>query len=92
MTQIADEAAEKAVKQVLLTLGINTGNPIEVQKDMATLRELRFLVDDREIQEDLIYLRTFRKTMQAVKSKGLITAVGMVTTAILAALWLKFGG
>ncbi len=90
MTQIADEAAEKAVKKVLLTLGVNADNPIEMQKDMIALRELRILVDDSEIQQDLLYLRSWRKTMQAVKSKGILTAVGMVVTAILAALWFGF--
>ena len=90
MTQIADEAAEKAVKKVLLTLGVNADNPIEMQKDMIALRELRILVDDSEIQQDLLYLRSWRKTMQAVKSKGILTAVGMIVTAILAALWFGF--
>lgn len=37
----AEQAAKEAVRQTLLTLGIDTQDPIEVQADMRHLREWR---------------------------------------------------
>lgn len=37
----AEQAAKEAVRQTLLTLGIDTEEPIEVQADMRHLREWR---------------------------------------------------
>ncbi|MCQ9146068.1 hypothetical protein KWJ32_15275 [Brucella sp. BTU2] len=37
----AEHAAKEAVRQTLLTLGIDTQDPIEVQADMRHLREWR---------------------------------------------------
>ena len=78
MTQIADEAATKAVKATLLTFGIDTKDPIETQRDMATLREIRTLLDDDEIRKDLIHIRRWRKTMDSIESKGLMAAMAMI--------------
>jgi hypothetical protein len=38
---IAEEAAEKAVRKLLLTMGVDLSNPLETQKDMAYLRTWR---------------------------------------------------
>lgn len=38
---VADEAATEAVRRTLLTLGIDSTNPIETQADMAHLRQWR---------------------------------------------------
>lgn len=78
MEKMAEEAAQAAVKQTLLTLGIDPEDPLEAQKDMATLRELRGLVDDEEFQRDMLHLRQWRKTMDQVRSKGMIAALGMI--------------
>lgn len=78
MTQIAEEAADRAVKQTLITLGIDWEDPIGAQKDMATLREVRVLVEDPETQKDLLHLRRWRKTMDNVESKGTLGAIGLI--------------
>ena len=39
--EIAHDAAEHAVQEVFLRYGIDAGNPIEVQKDFAYLRQQR---------------------------------------------------
>lgn len=38
---IAEEAADKAVRKLLLTLGVDLNDPLETQKDMAYLRTWR---------------------------------------------------
>lgn len=39
--EVAHKAASAAVKQTLVTMGIDADNPFEVQKDMQMLREWR---------------------------------------------------
>ena len=39
--EVAHDAAEHAVQEVFLRYGIDAGNPIEVQKDFAYLRQQR---------------------------------------------------
>lgn len=41
INEIAKQAAKEAVKEVFLTLGIETDDALEVQKDMQHLREWR---------------------------------------------------
>lgn len=78
MKQMAEDAADVAVRKTLISLGTDPANPIEAQKDMAALRELRLLIDDPETQKDLLHLRRWRKTMDTVESKGFMAAVSLV--------------
>ncbi len=90
MQQMAKEAADEAVKQTLITIGINHKNPIEVQKDMAALRELRTLTDDEEFRQDMLHLRKWRINMDRMESKGMMTAAGMVCLGCIAAILYAF--
>ncbi len=83
MGRIAQEAATAAVRQTLITVGIDHAHPIEIQKDMATLRELRMLVDDEEFRKDMLHLRRWRKTMDNVQSRSTVMALGLVSLGIL---------
>lgn len=95
MRSMAQEAADEAVKRTLLTLGIDPDNPIQAQRDMATLRELRELVESEEFQKDLLHLRRWRKTMDGVERKGILAALGLMCVGgiafILYAIKLKTG-
>ena len=42
---IADEAANKAVSQVLLDLGIDHATPLEMQRDFQHLRKMRLTTE-----------------------------------------------
>lgn len=84
--QIASEAARKAVKETLLTLGIDADNPIAAQKDMVILREVGELVMDSEFRKDMEHLRTWRLSVNSVKSKGLLTIVGLIVTGAIGLL------
>lgn len=88
MEQVAAAAARAAVKDALTALGIDPNNPLEAQRDMAALRELRDTVTDEEYQRDMLHLRRWRKAMDGVQDKGTLTAVGIVTSGTIAALWL----
>ncbi len=45
-------------------------------------------VDDPiEVQKDFQHLREWRNTTESIKSKGLLTVMGMLVSGMLAALW-----
>ena len=72
LIQVANAAARKAVSETFLTLGIDTHDPLETQRDMAALRELRDMVEDKEFQADLIHVRRWRKAMDSVEKRSVI--------------------
>lgn len=88
--QVAQEAAEQAVSNALTRLGFDDASPIEVQKDMAALREMRGLIEDPEVQADLTHLRRWRRTMDAVQSRGVLTVITLLITGAAATFWLGF--
>lgn len=78
MKLIAEETAIQAVNRTLTGLGIDIHNPLEAQKDMAVLREVRNLIDDEDFHKDMLHLRRWRVTMESVESKGVLAAIGLV--------------
>lgn len=61
----------------------------------ATVREtflmLGVKVDDPiEVQKDFQHLRDWRCTTDSIKSKGMLTLVGLAASGLAAALWLGF--
>lgn len=54
-----------------------------------TFLMLGVTVDDPiEVQKDFQHLREWRNTTNSLKSKGLLTAIGIVTSGFLAAAWM----
>lgn len=86
--QTATAAAEKACHHLLTTMGIDTADPIEMQRDMAALGELRHQFADPEFQADMLHIRKWRTAMDAVQRKGMITLVGLLITGCAALVWL----
>lgn len=84
-----------AVRETLLALGFDVNDPLEVQKDMATLRDIRLRVADSEFKKDMAALREWRETMDSAKARGVAAILGMVflggATAFLYALKTKLG-
>lgn len=66
----AEKAAEEAVKKTLLTIGISTAEPLELQKDMQHLREWRQSVSTIK-KQGLI-------TMVAVITAGILGAIWLM--------------
>lgn len=88
LKQMVEEATESVLKETLVRLGIDVDNPIDTQRDMATLREVSAVVQDAEFQRDLAHLRKWRKTMDSIQSKGFLTVVALGVTAIATATWI----
>lgn len=90
INEVASKAAREAVREAFLIMGVDPDDPITTQRDVAALREMRELVDDKDWQADMLHLRKWRKTMDSVQSKGVLTIVGMLVAGIFAGLWLGF--
>lgn len=96
LRDIAEQAAKEAVRETLLTLGIDVSNPIQAQKDMMLLREVGKLVMDTDFRKDMEHVRTWRLAIQEIKTKSLVTAVGVVVTGVIGLVvagfkgWIKF--
>lgn len=87
---IATRAADKAVKNVLLQIGIDVDNPIDAQKDFYLMREAGKLASDHEFRKDLQYIRSWRLKTESVTTKGLLLVFTMFLTGILTSAWLGF--
>lgn len=84
---IASEAAERAVRNTLLTLGIDADDPIKAQEDFAVLREIGSMVRDPEFRKDLEAIRLWRTAQRELTSHGLKVALGVLVVGALGALW-----
>lgn len=76
VNRIAEEAADRALEKLFLTLGVDLSDPKAV---------IAF-------QDDLRFLARWRDSTQAVKRKALLTAVGVIITGALGYFWLVFRG
>lgn len=76
MNKTAEEAADRAIGKLFLTLGVDLSDPKAV---------IAF-------QDDLRFLANWRESTQAVKRKALLTAVGVIITGALGYFWLVFRG
>ena len=78
LRSIAEAVSVKTVEQMLVRLGIDHQRPIEAQKDLAALREIRMLLTDGEFQKDMTHLRQWRRAMESATSKGFLALTGML--------------
>ena len=76
VNKTAEEAADRAIGKMFLTLGVDLSDPKAV---------IAF-------QDDLRFLANWRSSTQAVKRKALLTAVGVIITGIIGYLVLAFRG
>lgn len=94
MTQVdqatLDAVAKKAVRETLLSLGIDVNDPIQAQRDFQALRDLRKLTEDDEFSADLRHLRNWSKAVDALPSRGFLLVFTSIVTGGLGLLVLGF--
>lgn len=73
---IAAEAARAAVLEMLVTLGINARDPDAIL----------------DMQKDFAYVRVWRQSIDTVKTQSIKTAVGVLVTGLLGALYVAIHG
>jgi hypothetical protein len=84
---VAEKAAVEAVKTTLKMIGIDVDNPIDAQRDFTIMREVGKLVMDPEFRADIEHTRRWRKTMEAIPAKGLISVTAVIATGLAAIVW-----
>lgn len=77
---IAAEAARVAVRETLISVGMDVTDQIKTQQHMQSVREIAEMLDDPEFKADLAHLRRWRKSMDEVSNVGIKTAVGIIVT------------
>jgi hypothetical protein len=73
---IASETAKAAVRETLLTLGVNANDPEAVRK----------------MQQDFAYLRDWREASGTIKARGMMVLISIVVSGIAAAIWTALSG
>lgn len=48
--------------------------------------------DVHEVQRDFAFVRDFRRSSQAIKRQGMLTAIAIVTTGLITLVWLSITG
>jgi hypothetical protein len=76
VSRTAEEAADRAIGKLFLTLGVDLSDPKSV---------IAF-------QDDLRFLSNWRESAQAVKRKALLTAVGVLVAGTIGYLLLAMRG
>lgn len=72
MREVAEEAAEKAVCRMLLSLGVDANDPKAI---------IRF-------QADLLMLKRWGEAQNVVRTTGIKTLIGVLVTGTLALVWM----
>lgn len=87
LRDVAEQAAEQAVKKAFTAMGLDPREPIQAQRDFAFLREMGRRVHDGEFTADLEWLRRSRKRSEGLVGKMLATALGVAVLGAIHALW-----
>lgn len=78
--QIAEQSADRAVKATLLSIGVDVANPIAAQRDFSVLRQITTLAMDSEFRKDLEHTRKWRKAVEGIQTKSMMTLIGALVT------------
>lgn len=88
------EEIKKAVAEAVTETGVLTDAEVRrIVKEAVRETLLRSGIDPddaKAISDDLRYVREWRATTDAIKSKSILALVGLVVTGLAAALWLGF--
>jgi len=80
INEAATTAVSTAVKQTLISLGIDVNDPIRTQEQMSALRDIAKMLEDDEFKKDLASVRKWRQSVDKVSDVTLRTAFGFIIT------------
>lgn len=72
--QVAEAAAKEAVREMLLAMGVDASKPESLL----------------EMQKDFAHTRKWRKSVETVQRQSLLSAVGIIVTGAIGALYMAF--
>ena len=71
INQAAQRAAEEAVTRTLMRYGLDTSNPIEMQKDFGYWRDVRLAAESRKAKFVVVAFSTLMSLLGAVALLGI---------------------
>jgi len=80
------------VREVLESMGFDVSDRLEMQRQMAAVRELTTLMADPNFKADLVHLRTWRMATEKARTVSFAAAITIITTGVLGALWMGIKG
>jgi hypothetical protein len=86
--ELAERVAKKAVAETFLMIGVDTSDPLSVQRDFAVMREVGRLALDPEFRKDIEHTRKWRLALEAIQVRGITAAIGIIIAGFVGALWL----
>lgn len=87
VNEVARRAAVQAVNSTLLSIGIDTRDPLKAQEQFASVREMHRFFGSDDGKADLRHLRRWRESMEKMQSKGFVSAAGLMATIFVIAVW-----
>lgn len=90
LKDVAEAAADNAVKKWLTMIGLDTNDPISAQRDFALLRDMSTWAKDEERTKDRAWTRRMRGLCEGVVGKAILTAVGLAVVGACHTLWTGF--
>lgn len=87
LKDVAESAADSAVKKWLTMIGLDTNDPISAQRDFALLRDMSSWAQDEERQKDRSWVRRMRGYSEGMVGKALVTAVALSVVGAAHAMW-----
>ena len=85
--EIAEATGREVVRETLLAIGLDAGDPLKLQRDFVVMREVGALAMDPEFRKDIEHTRKWRKAIEQVETKGFIAAVGVIATGVVGLVW-----
>lgn len=84
LRDLAERAAEEAVRKTFIAMGLDPEHPLKAQRDFNFLRDL---VHDDELEADMTYLRRLRQRSEGATGKALQVIVGLAVVGAAKAIW-----
>lgn len=84
---IAEKAAQRAVKETFLHIGINLDNPLDAQRDFYLMREIGRLAEDENFRKDLQHIRSWRLRTESATRGGVIFVITAILGGFMTTIW-----
>lgn len=90
LRDLAETAAESAVKKTFIAMGLDPADPINAQRDFSFLRDMVARAHDQDFSADLNWVRRTRQRSEGLVGKVFATALGIAVIGALHAMWVGF--
>lgn len=87
LKDIAEAAAERAVKMTFIAMGLDPADPIAAQRDFSFLRDMTVRTRDPAFNDDMNWVRRTRVRWDGMLGKVLVGVFGIAALGGLHALW-----